>query len=149
MNWAATVPALDSPRTIYLIKQLERAIRAHLEEITKVLGLTAVQYTVLSVLEQKPGIASAQLARRSFVSPQAGHEMVVALERKGFVVRESDLTNRRVVKLFISEQGKRVLEQCHAQVDTLEEQMLLGMQDAERDQLRSLLEVSIGTLLRS
>lgn len=134
------------PRTIYLIKQLERAVRAHLEEITREQGLTAVQYTVLSVLERKPGIASAQLARRSFVSPQAGHEMVVALERKGFVERQTDASNRRVVKLFISDEGRRVLRTCHAQVDGLEAQMLIAVEEQERHHLRSMLDAGIQAL---
>ena len=71
------------PRLSYLVKQVELAIRADMDAHAREHGLTALQYTALTVLQRQPGMSGAQLSRRSFVSPQAGSEMVAHLERKG------------------------------------------------------------------
>jgi len=76
---AARAPARTFPRVSYLVKELERALRTRIDEVLQPLALTAVQYTALSVLSLHAGMSSAQLARRSFVSPQAANEMVGAL----------------------------------------------------------------------
>ena len=81
------------PRTTYLVKQLELAIRTGMDAIAGEFGVTALQYTALSVLIRHPGLSAAQMAQRSFVSPQAGNEMVRILERKGLITRTPDHYN--------------------------------------------------------
>ncbi len=84
------------PRTTYLVKQLELAIRAGMDAIASEFGVTSLQYTALSVLARHPGLSAAQMAHRSFVSPQAGNEMVKILERKGLITRVPDAYNRHI-----------------------------------------------------
>jgi DNA-binding MarR family transcriptional regulator len=127
------------PRATYLLKQLEWAVRAHLDEIMRSFNLTTLQYTALSVLSHHPGMSAAQLARRSFVSSQAANEMVSALERKGLVERGVDETNRRALKVFLTDTGADVLARCDAHVDQLETQMFAGVTSAKESQFRSVL----------
>ena len=48
------------PTLLYLMKQVELAVRARLDEITRPSGLTALQYTALTVLERHPDLTAAQ-----------------------------------------------------------------------------------------
>jgi DNA-binding MarR family transcriptional regulator len=136
------------PRATYLLKQLEWAVRANLDEIMRSFNLTTLQYTALSVLSHHPGMSAAQLARRSFVSSQAANEMVSALERKGLVERGVDETNRRALKVFLTDRGADVLARCDGHVDQLEAQMFAGVSPAKesafRTTLRSCLEAVNG-----
>jgi DNA-binding MarR family transcriptional regulator len=127
------------PRATYLIKQLEWAVRAHLDEIMRSFNLTTLQYTALSVLARHPGMSAAQLARRSFVSSQAANEMVSALERKGLVERGVDETNRRALRVFLTDEGAEVLGRCDGHVDQLESQMFAGVSAAKEAQFRTVL----------
>lgn len=127
------------PRATYLIKQLEWAVRAHLDEIMRSFNLTTLQYTALSVLARHPGMSAAQLARRSFVSSQAANEMVSALERKGLVERGVDETNRRALKVFLTDRGAEVLAGCDQHVDQLETQMFAGVSATKEAQFRAVL----------
>jgi DNA-binding MarR family transcriptional regulator len=111
------------PRAAYLIKELERAVRLRLDAIVEPIGLTAVQYTALSVLSTHPGMSSAQLARRSFVTPQAANEMVATLERRGLIRRRADPDGGRALWIHLTAAGERTLDQCEAQVDALESQL--------------------------
>jgi DNA-binding MarR family transcriptional regulator len=129
------------PRATYLIKELERAVRLRIDAIVEPLGLTAVQYTALSVLSRHPGMSSAQLARRSFVSPQAANEMVSILERRGLIRRRAGSEGGRALWIHLTALGERTLAGCDLQVDALEAQLFGGVTRRDealfRDMLRS------------
>ena len=135
-----------SPRVTYLIKRLELAVRADMDAIVGNLGVTVPQYTALSVLARHPGMSGAQLSRRSFVSPQACSEMLAVLERKGLVRRASDAANRRVRRVLLTEDGKRLLAACDSAMDDLERRMLRDLSPRDVDHLRTSLGFCVGAL---
>jgi DNA-binding MarR family transcriptional regulator len=136
-----SAPTRTVPRAPYLIKELERALRARIDDLVASLGLTAVQYTALSVLSGHRGMTSAQLARRSFVSPQAANEMVAGLERRGLIRRRADSDGGRALWIFPTAQGERTLARCDELVDALEETMFRNVSRREEDRFRRLLRV--------
>jgi DNA-binding MarR family transcriptional regulator len=133
-------------RTTYLVKQLELAIRKQIDASIRGYGLTTPQYTALSVLDRHPGLSSAALARRSFVTPQAANEMVAALERKGLVERHADTHNHRVLEMFLTEVGRRTLELCSTAVFELEQRMMGRLALDEATQFRALLEICLAAV---
>ena len=126
-------------RLIYLVKQVEMASRAQLDAICRGFGITVPQYTALSVLARHPGMSSAHLARRSFVTPLAANEMVAALERKELIERCEDSVNRRILRISLTNEGAAVLATCDTEVDCLEERMLMGVSEQDTDWLRAAL----------
>jgi len=90
---------------LYLIKQVELAVRDALDEVVATADLTVLQYTALTVLERHPGITSAELARSAFVRAQTMAEMVTYLLDRQLVTRERDEGNRRQYRLSLSEEG--------------------------------------------
>src|SRR3712207_1008086 len=87
---AASGPGGRGQRLTYLIKRLEMAERARMEEVLRPLGVTLHQYTALSILERREGLSSAQLARRTYVTPQAMHQLVASMERDRLIERRPD-----------------------------------------------------------
>jgi DNA-binding MarR family transcriptional regulator len=83
-------------RLTYLVKRLEMAERARMEEVLRPLEVTLHQYTALSILERREGLSSAQLARRHVVTPQAMHQLIATMERDGLIERRPDEANRRI-----------------------------------------------------
>ena len=138
--------AVLSPRVVYVVKQLELAVRARLDQICREYGVTTAQYTALSVVRVRPGISSAQLAVRSFITPQSAHQTVSELERAGLIDRLPDEVNRRILRIHLTAKGLLLLESCDGAVDELERQMFEGMHDNERSQLQSLLSRCIRNL---
>ena len=58
--------------------------------------LTTLQYTTLSVLGRRGALSNAQLARRSYMSPQAMSEVIEALEKRGLIERSRHPHHRTV-----------------------------------------------------
>jgi DNA-binding MarR family transcriptional regulator len=124
-----------------MIKQVELAIRADMDAHARAQGLTALQYTALTVLQRQPGMSGAQLSRRSFVSPQAGSEMVAHLESKGLIVRAPDPDNRRVLRISLTADGEQAVRDCDAWMDGIEARLLAGLSAAQTKALRTTLAV--------
>jgi DNA-binding MarR family transcriptional regulator len=138
--------ALLPPRTTYLVKQLELAIRAGMDAIIGEFDVTALQYTALSVLARHPGLSAAQMAHRSFVSPQAGNEMVKALERKGLITRSPDAKNRHIRRISLTPAGNALLSRCDVHIDRLEARMLDALAPADVEALREALGACVQAL---
>jgi DNA-binding MarR family transcriptional regulator len=124
---------------LYVIKQLELASRAQLDAILKPSGVTALQYTALSVLERRPTMTSADLARASFVRAQSTADLVGALERRGLIQRAVDAGNRRRLLISLTDEGRRFLAEYDPLVADLESRMLSRLDEPEREALRQAL----------
>jgi DNA-binding MarR family transcriptional regulator len=121
---------------MYVIKQVELAVRARLDEIFRPIGMTALQYTALTVLERHPDLSSAQLARNSFVTTQSMADMVTALEKRGLVERHRDAVDRRRLVLALTKDGRALLRRYRGKVSALEERMLSGLTPSQVADLR-------------
>lgn len=128
------------PLLLYVVKQLELATRAHLDAVLKPSGVTALQYTALTVLERRPAMTSADLARASFVRAQSAADLVGALERRGLIRRETDPANRRRMVITLTDAGREFLAEYDPRVAELEEEMLRDLDADERNALRRSLD---------
>ena len=124
------------PMLLYLVKQVELAIRSHLDDVLRPTGLTALQYTALTVLERHTDLSSAQLARNSFVTAQSMADMITTLEGRGLIERHRDRTDRRRLVVALTASGRELLDGYRHQVGTLEEHMLAGLTKAQVASLR-------------
>jgi DNA-binding MarR family transcriptional regulator len=124
------------PTLLYVMKQVELAVRSALDDIVRPDGLTALQYTALTVLERHPNLTSAQLARNSFVTAQAMADMVSALRDLGLIERHRDERDRRRLVLALTPPGRKLLGRYRDQVAALEDRMLVGLTDRQIAQLR-------------
>jgi DNA-binding MarR family transcriptional regulator len=137
-----------SPLLIYMLKQVELAVRARLDEIVRPAGLTALQYTALSVLERHTDMSSAQLARSSFVTAQSMADMITALEGRKLIERHRDRTDRRRLVVALTGDGRALLDRCRPEVDALEAAMLAGLSVPQTKALRATLATCYTNLSR-
>jgi DNA-binding MarR family transcriptional regulator len=127
-------------RVGYLLKRAQAALRAEMDKGLGRHGLTTPQYAALSALESAPGLSNAELARRSFVTPQTMIRIVAGLEEKGLVTRKDHPSHGRILEATLTTAGARAVKNCHAIVNGVEERMLSGLPDGERQTLARLLE---------
>jgi DNA-binding MarR family transcriptional regulator len=136
----------DEPLTLYLVKRLELAIRARMDDALRPHGLTTLQFTALTALRARDGLSSAQLARRSFVTPQTMNEMVQWLERHGHIARHRDPDNRRVLLITLTPAGRNLLERCDPLVEAIESSMLGAVPAVQHGLFRHGLQLCYGAL---
>ncbi|KPI14357.1 transcriptional regulator, MarR family [Actinobacteria bacterium OK074] len=127
------------PSLLYMVKQVELVVRSRLDELVRPAGITALQYTALTVLERHDGLSAAQLARDSFVTAQSMADLVRSLENRGLVRRERNARNRRELLILLTESGRALLDRCTEAVRELEERMVQDLTPHQTDQFRQAL----------
>ena len=123
----------------YALKRAQHALRLRVDEALREVGLTTPQYAVLSVLEDAPGLSGAELARRSFVTPQTMNAIVGKLEAAGFVMRSPHPEHGRVLQAYLTERGRKLVSGAHEVVERIEKTMLSGLGPGDRIRLAEML----------
>lgn len=123
----------------YVIKQLELALRPHFNQICSDAGLSAAEYTALTVLRRRPDLTSSELARRSFVRAQTMAATIEPLLTAGLVTRAQDPQHRRRMLLRLTPAGEKRLEEIAPRMRALEELVAAGMSSDEQSEFTRLL----------
>lgn len=126
-------------RPSYTIARVERGVRRAIAERVGQHDLTVPQYTALSVLRRRSGLSNAQLARRTYVTPQSMNAVLAALEQRGLIERTPSRDHSRVLKTQLTTEGDRVLAACEAEIETFEDAMLSVLTARQREGFESAL----------
>jgi DNA-binding MarR family transcriptional regulator len=125
-----------------MVKQVELVVRSRLDELVRPAGITALQYTALTVLERHDGLSAAQLARDSFVTAQSMADLVRSLENRGLVRRERNPRNRRELQILLTDEGRELLAHFTEPMRELEERMVRDLTAHQTDQFREALSTA-------
>ena len=136
----STVPTKRKARTAYLLAQAHFAMRIRIDEALRDLEVTGLQYTVLSLVSQHPDLSSAELSRRFFRTQQAMGQLLSGLEQRGWLVREEDPANRRILRVKLTDEGRAIVTAGGAAIDAVEHEAFSGFSAAEIKVFRSVLE---------
>jgi len=117
---------------LYVIKQLDAALRPRFADACAQQGLTLAQYTALTVLQRRPGISSAELARRSFVRAQTMASTLDPLLSAGMVRREADPSHLRRQLLYVTERGTAIVDALSPRIESLEALLVSDLSEDER-----------------
>jgi len=142
------------PRTVYLINEVNLAVRTRMERALREHELTVAQYTVMSLLVTPPkdgrdGISSAKIARARRVSPQSINELIVGLELRGLVARRGEADNRRELLVSLTRTGRDKLTACDTAIDKVERELFTDLDAETHKHLRTILGTVIGTIRRT
>lgn len=145
-NESAPSEARIGASTTYLVSQLHFALRYRTEAALKKYAVTGLQYTVLSVLGLRDGLSSADLSRRFYVTPQSMGQLLGSLEERGFLVRNEDASNRRILRVSLTDAGRQLVEAGAKDIAQVEAIAFAELGDADLQQLRSSLHALVATL---
>ena len=73
--------------------------------------ITADQWGLLTAVHHAPGISQSDLAQRSRKDKTGVTRMLDLLEKRGYLVREDDETDRRAHRIRVTPEGESVLKQ--------------------------------------
>jgi len=138
--------ALSAPRVSYLIKWVERGLRLKLDAALQEHGLSAHEYTALSVLARRDGLSSAQLARRTLVTAQAMNQLVIALEKRGLIVRKADPEHNKIQRASLTSAGRKLVVACDRATAPVEALLLSGLSNVETSMFREALTSCLDAL---
>lgn len=137
------MPTDNSPRILAhtgsLIRRAQqRHVAIWMREVST--DVTSVQYAVLLVLEQRPGVSQRELGDELDLDRSTIAELAARMVRNGLVERISDPHDKRRNTLFLTTTGRALLAELKPRVDNVERVLTQELSTAERDTLRHLIE---------
>jgi len=135
---------VDKPSGIaYLIGRLDHMLSRRIRDSIAPMGITAAQYTALSVFRKHGQLSNAQLAERSMVSPQSANEMVKTMEQRGWIARKAPSNHGRIIQIGLTPEGLNLLKKCDAAVVEVEAAMLAEIGETEQGALYAQLKTMV------
>jgi DNA-binding MarR family transcriptional regulator len=111
----------------YLLRQASHVIRLKIDRSLQQYAITHPQFAVLNVIELEPGLHAADIARVCMLSRQAVKTIVGNLEKAKLVRMTAHEIHGRVIEIFLTDLGKKRLNQCLLLIKKIETSMLSGL----------------------
>lgn len=104
--------------------------------------LYANEVHTLKFIAQSEGMTQKELTERMYRTKGATSTMLNKLERKGLVIRKEDEKDARLIRLYLTDEGRKV-NACHIQYDeekAMEWKETLGIDDEKMDFANQVIE---------
>lgn len=120
---------------------------AQVSELLSIWGMTPLQYNALRVIyvedKQDIGIPSKEIGSRLYTRVPDVTRLLDRMVDKGWITRERDKINKRVVRSRLTDIGMKLVESAHAPLVELETKQLSHLSDEEKQTLSELLKKGI------
>lgn len=130
---------------IWSIDLLSHLVRQRINRLLAPLQLTFPKYAAMTVLESRPGLTNAELARACQVRPQTMNTMVKDMMKEGHVSQEKQPDHRLKLLYTLTPQALALLQQAHATVELLEGELVTEISPERVQMLQRMMQ---GTLTR-
>jgi DNA-binding MarR family transcriptional regulator len=122
----------------HLIRRVHQVSTAYFAEECGA-DLTAVQYAALVVIGAHPDIDATRLSEAIYFDRSTIGDVLDRMEAKGWIVRESTPTDRRLKLLNLSPAGRDVQQQAAAGIRRVQQRLLAPLTPSEAKSLIRLL----------
>ncbi len=106
----------------------------------KEFGLSIPEWRVIAVLGRFPGLSAVEVAEQTFLDKVAVSRAVTKLIKNGRIDRQFADADRRRSILNLSEKGREVHDRVAKLALKFEEDLLMGLDDAEVDQFNTVMD---------
>ena len=122
------------------VARVARLLRHAFDGDLQPFGLTAPQVGLLNRLVSEDGLVQAELGRRMLIEPATLTGMVQRLESAGWVRRQCDHENRRLQRVWLTEQARAAIPEIHQVQERNRKRALTGLSTDQLTLLEAMLE---------
>ncbi len=123
-----------------LLRQVAFIIKRRGRDILSNFDITTPQFLALQILKDRPGVTMGELCDLLFLACSTGTDLIDRMEKNGYLERNRDTKDRRVVRLSITEKGKDVIGQVLKARRRYVDSILTQLTEEETDGLAQALE---------
>lgn len=132
-----------------LLGQLCRSHHARIRTEFHALGLYRGQPPLLAALHEEEGQTQSDLAAHLHVTPATITKMLQRMEKAGWIQRNPDEQDQRVMRVYLTEDGRAIRGEMEAILNCLDEEALEGFTLEERVLFRRFLQHARDNLRKS
>ncbi len=122
----------------YLLFELAMIYRNQIDEVMSEIGTSRSHGVIICEVGAQQGISQSALADKLKVRTASMTYNIQQLEALGWIYRERDADDQRLIRVYLTEDGKAIEPKIIAVWNQLEDSMLAGLPDEQRAILRQL-----------
>ncbi len=123
----------------FMVQDVARLMRREYNRRVQVTGMTQAQWRAIMVLWRNPGISQARLADILEMQPISVARLLDRMQGASLVERQPDPTDRRAVRLFLSDKAEPLRQRLCAYGAETRKLVLEGISPKEQEQLMDIL----------
>ena len=136
-----------APRSVgYRIKLLSQLLTRQFQDKIDPYGLTPFHWVVLCCLWQQDGLATSDIGDRLCQVGGTLTGVIDRMEERGLVRRERDQRDRRIWRIWLTEEGQKLEAILPPLAIEIIEKTLDGLSEPERQQLSEWIDLMISNL---
>ncbi len=124
----------------YRLRQASNSFMSEFAASMADTGLRAVHVSILSVVEENPGVRQGAVGQVLGVARANMAPLVAELEAIGLLRRTTDKSDRRAVAIHLTKSGQAMLRNCKARIEVHERHALQGLTRSDKETLLRLLK---------
>lgn len=101
----------------YMLRRAQIAVFQDFFETVRAHDISPAQYSVLTIIENNPGMSQTQVADALGIKKANFVAMIKALETRGLAERRATPADRRSFALYLTDRGNSLIEVLHAASD--------------------------------
>jgi len=117
------------------LRRIFKAIHNYSFEISDKFGITGPQLWALKTISKNESLPLGELSQKMYLRPSTITGLVDRLEKKGYVLRDRDQKDRRVVKIVLTSKGKGLAKRGP---NPIQGKMIYGLRSLSGRELRSI-----------
>ena len=130
----------------YRIKLLSLLLSRNLQEKLAPYGLTPFHWVVLCCLWTEDGLATSAIGAKLQQVGGTITGVIDRMEERGLIIRKRDISDRRMVRIWLTDTGKELETVLPPMALSLREKAMAGFDDREKEQFSQLIDRAIANL---
>ncbi|MBR5868922.1 MAG: MarR family transcriptional regulator [Clostridia bacterium] len=139
---------METHRIMRYINRTFRCGKLYRNESLAKIGLEGSDQPFVLHLCHSPGISQEQLAREIYIDKSGVARKLASLEKRGYIRRESDPQDKRVLRVYPTEMLLEMLPAIRNSNTEWNRRILEGFTEEEKEQLESLLTRAMNNAMR-
>jgi len=123
-----------------LLAQFSHVFRSVSDGFTDQVDMHRGQSMLLCTVCKADGMTQTEIADLLSIQGATVTNMLQRMEEAGWVVRRRDLNDNRLVRVYITDNGRQKETEIQAQFMQMQAMLFVGMSDADRANLRRLMQ---------
>ncbi|MGF0031738.1 MarR family winged helix-turn-helix transcriptional regulator [Bariatricus sp. SGI.154] len=140
---------LDDASVFIIMHQLLHLSKYQAMKGMEDVGLKPSQAGVLFVLNCEGKLSQRELAEKIGITPPSMTVALRKLEDQGYIVKEPDKEDQRIIRILLSDKGKECIEELKGIMESMEELLFQGISPEEKMFFRRLILEMRKNLLKS
>ena len=138
-----------SEELLFVVGQLDRLEGYYLNYLFEKRGypLTREQWTIIKILWDKNGVAQQDLANELLKNKASITSLIENLEKKGLILRKTNLYDKRSKMVFLTDEGRRIREEVHTFVQETTNDLTRNVSEIDIQNTRQVLSKILDNLV--